>query len=195
MFIITSLWPHSWWRGWLTGRNACCMDRGVAAHGCSVSYVGLLYDTKCTGRNQRLHLSSRKTESGSVPALSLKLYSFWMTFLMNERYNEVRNLLWPCKLSLWREKRSFGERQWNSERGSNYIHKVQKRPQKFQVDSAGANGMFESSGFVEWKQPSQTASWLEHEKTPGHSDAAADMSWQSATDCPLSLLNKTPLQK
>lgn len=26
--------------------------------------------------------------------------------------------------------------------------------------------MFESLGFVEWKQPSQTVSWLEHEKTP-----------------------------
>lgn len=75
------------------------------------------------------------------------------------------------------------------------MHKVQKRPKKFQVDLAGANGMFESSGFVEWKQPSQTASWLEHEKTPGHCDVAADMSWQLATDCLLSLLNKTPLQK
>lgn len=29
--------------------------------------------------------------------------------------------------------------------------------------------MCESLGFVKWKQPSQTVSWLEHEKTPSHS--------------------------
>lgn len=52
---------------------------------------------------------------------------------MNERYNEVSNLLWPCKLSF----------DLNSERESNYMHKVKPDQKKFQVDLAGVNGMFE----------------------------------------------------
>lgn len=51
-------------------------------------------------------------------------------------------------------KRSLG---LNSEREQLHAQ-IQTGLKKFQVDLAGANGMFESLGFVEWKQPSQTVS-------------------------------------